>query len=552
MDRHLSMMESLPDRIGPYPVCRLLGTGAMGQVFLGHDPVINRPVAIKTIRRHLLGNGQSSDDTENRFRLEAQAAGRLHHPGIVAIYQFGHDHGSDYIAMEYVDGHNLSDYIDRPSRFSREDVLCLMSQLLDAIDYAHNNGVIHRDIKPANLMISREGQLKITDFGIARLEATQLTRTNMMVGSPGFMAPEQYTDDKPDRRVDVFSAGVLLYYLLTGKVPFSGTNEAVMYKVMHEMPAPLQPSDDGRDLADFWPVVLTALAKRPQQRYASARAMQDALAGLARDEPISRLLAITRVQPRPGTEPSAFAPRPAQGPPARSQFAALLTPAPSSSTSMPPSSVTPWPTGWDEATLAGLERDLARHVGPIARVVVRKAARQFSSLGEVRQEVAYLITDPVERHKFVQQSRAQTGVAPRPNATDLQRRPATNLQPRSDIQPRSGYANSQLPSHFPTAWPPPPPARNGRYQTTPTNTPGNTPSNTPTGFHSGRDVLLDAAALERAGTALAKTIGPIAKVLVRRSAAKSCQREEFIELVLAQLDPRLDIEALRLQLLKVL
>lgn len=545
MDRRLSMMESLPDRIGPYPVCRLLGTGAMGQVYLGHDPVINRPVAIKTIRRHLLGGGAGNDDTVNRFRLEAQAAGRLHHPGIVSIYQFGHDHGSDYIAMEYVDGQNLSDYIDRPSRFSREDVLCLMNQLLDAIDYAHDNGVIHRDIKPANLMISREGQLKITDFGIARLESTQLTRTNMMVGSPGFMAPEQYTDDKPDRRVDVFSAGVLLYYLLTGKVPFSGSNEAVMYKVMHEMPAPLQPSDDGRDLADFWPVVLTALAKRPQQRYASARAMQQALAGLARDEPIGRLLAITRVQPRPGAEPAASA-APASQAAASQRTAGVMT----------PSGLTPWPTGWDEAALAGLERELARHVGPIARVVVRKAARQFNTLEAVRQEVAGLITDPVERHRFLQQSRAQTGVAPRPGATDLQRRPATNVQPRSDIQPRSGYANSQLPSRFPTEWPPPPPARNSRFLTTsgnpPSNVSGSAPSNTPTGFRPSRDTALDAAALERAGTALARTIGPIAKVLVRRCAARSNQRDEFIELVLAQLDPRLDIEALRLQLLKVL
>lgn len=533
MDRRLRTMEPLPDRIGPYPVRRLLGVGAMGQVYLGHDPVINRPVAIKTIRRHLLGSAPGNDDTLNRFRLEAQAAGRLHHPGIVAIYQFGHDHdlGSDYIAMEYVDGQNLSDYIARPSRFSREDVLCLMNQLLEAVEYAHNNGVIHRDIKPANLMISREGQLKITDFGIAKLEATQLTRTNMMVGSPGFMAPEQYTDDKPDRRVDVFAAGVLLYYLLTGKVPFSGSNEAVMYKVMHEMPPPLQPSDDGRDLADFWPVVLMALAKRPQQRYASARAMQDALAGLARDAPISRLLTITRVLPRPSAEQVAA--------PSGAQAAGSLG---SGSSSAPASGLTPWPTGWDEAALAGLVHDLARHVGPIARVMVHKAACQFTTLAALRQEVAGLIADPVARQGFLQPVRAMTGVAPRP-ATDLQRRPASLARSGSASQPPSS-SNSQLPSRFPTAWPPPPPARSSRHQTA--------PDRPPSGSHPSRMVLLDTAALERASLALAATIGPIAKVLVRRCAARSCQREEFVELVLAQLDPRLDIEALRLQLMKVL
>ncbi|MFM2057672.1 MAG: hypothetical protein RLY71_2057 [Pseudomonadota bacterium] len=503
------MMEPLPARIGPYPVHRLIGAGAMGLVYLGHDPAINRLVAIKTIRKHLLGNKPANDDTADRFRLEAQAAGRLHHPGIVGIYQFGEDHDCDYIAMEYVEGHNLSDYLARQTRFSREDVLCLMNQLLEALDYAHNNGVIHRDIKPANLLISHKGQLKITDFGIARLESTQLTRTNMMVGSPGFMAPEQYTDAVLDRRVDVFAAGVLLYDLLAGKLPFSGSNEAVMYKVMNELPEPLQPDAEGRDFADFWPIVLTALAKQPAQRYGSARAMLDALAGLVRNEPIGPLLAITCVLPARTDQPAPAGPTP----PSRHQ-----TGAPSGRPATQPAtgSAPPWPTGWNEATLSGLEHDLARHVGPIAKMVVRKSARHFATLEGVRQDVANVITDPVERQHFLQQTRALTAMAARPGTTDSAR--------RAESAP-SRFADSRLPdSRLPN----------------------------PAGTHPGQATQLDTAALERIGAVLTRTLGPIAKVLVRRCAARSSQRDEFIELLLAQLDPRIDREALRRQLLTAL
>ena len=164
---------------------------------------------------------------------QAQAAGRLNHRNIVSVYQFGQDQACAYIVMEFVDGHSLGEYLRRPERLTRDEVMCLMFQLLDALHYAHEAGVVHRDIKPANLMVDREGRLKVTDFGIARTESSQVTRANTVIGSPGYMAPEQYTGAAVDRRVDIFAAGVLLYKLLSGVTPFTGSDEAIMYQIVY-------------------------------------------------------------------------------------------------------------------------------------------------------------------------------------------------------------------------------------------------------------------------------------------------------------------------------
>lgn len=491
MDSRSTQISPLPAHIGPYPIRRLIGSGAMGLVYLGHDPAINRPVAIKTIHRHLLHDTTPNDNSLERFRVEAQAAGRLQHPGIVSIYQFGEDHDYGYLAMEYVDGQNLSDLLARPTRFSREDVLCLMQQLLEALDFAHENGVVHRDIKPANLLISRDGRLKITDFGIARLEANQqLTQANMMVGSPGFMAPEQYLDGPIDRRADVFAAGVLLYQLLCGTLPFRGPAEAVMYKVLHEPPEPLPHGDDGRDLADFWPVVLTALAKRPEQRYQSAGAMQQALVHLARGKPIDRLLAITCILPAPGRAsgaPATTAPAPGTGTPAGLHATHAV------------------PTGWNEATLAGLEHDLARHLGPIAKVVVRKSARHFATLEAVRQDVASAISDPSERQLFLHETETLSG-----SSAGVLSAPPSSASVRSPTV-ASGFGDALAP-------------------------PG----------------ALTNDELERIGALLTRVVGPIAKVLIRRCAAQTRVRHELIEQLLGQLGGKVDVHALRSEILKVL
>ena len=275
------MSAPIPSYVGPYPIRGVVGSGAMGVVYLAHDPAIDRPVAIKTIHRRLLESSDDDPSVAARFRVEAKAAGRLTHRNIVPVYQFGEDDDCAYIVMEYVAGRNLRDYIHAPRKLEVPQVLCLMLQLLDGLHYAHERGIVHRDIKPANLLIADDGRLKITDFGIARTGSSNLTRGSSVIGSPGYIAPEQYTDRDVDRRVDVFSAGVLLYQMLSGTTPFVGTDEAIMYKIVYEPHKPLSEVTNDAALEPFDAVLDRALAKDPAQRYATALAMRTALLALA-------------------------------------------------------------------------------------------------------------------------------------------------------------------------------------------------------------------------------------------------------------------------------
>ena len=317
----------------------------MGVVYLGHDPVIDRRVAIKTIQRQLLQPGPGTNDynVAARFRVEAQAAGRLNHRNIVSVYHFGEDPAFDYIVMEYVAGHSVSDYLRRPGRLTTNDVLCLMFQLLDALHYAHESGVVHRDIKPANLMVSGDGRLKITDFGIARTETSQITRINTVVGSPGYMAPEQYTGGPLDRRVDVFSAGVMLYQMLTGVMPFAGADEAIMYQIVYGQHEPLTRRLNDMAYAAFDMILDRALAKEPTDRYATALEFRDALTVVATQPvppvlPRDRVLSISggdttvvRVSPKPaaaGTPVPAPVPAPVSAPVPAPAPAVARAPAP--------------------------------------------------------------------------------------------------------------------------------------------------------------------------------------------------------------------------------
>jgi serine/threonine protein kinase len=170
-----------PERLGKYQVTSVLGEGAMGVVYKGFDPGIQRVVALKTVRRQLLENNDQGPGMAARFRNEAQAAGRLAHPGIVAVYDYGDEGDMAYIAMEYVEGNTLERYIAEQVQFSDSDIVSVVVQLLDALEHAHNQGVWHRDIKPSNVLMTREGRLKIADFGIARIESARLTLVNSVI-----------------------------------------------------------------------------------------------------------------------------------------------------------------------------------------------------------------------------------------------------------------------------------------------------------------------------------------------------------------------------------
>lgn len=275
---------SPPPRLGKYEIRRELGRGSMGVVYEAFDPFIQRRVAIKVIRQDELQPSQMRELLP-RLRREAQAAGRLSHPGIVAIYDYGEDEtlggsGVAYIAMELIDGHELKDYLDANHPFTRADIVRIMNEVLAALQHAHERGVTHRDIKPSNVILLRNGSVKVADFGVARLDSSEMTQAGTMIGTPMYMAPEQILGLPVDGRCDLFACGVVLYQFLTGEKPFTGSLTTVMQKVLHMEPVPV--TQLNAELAPEWDAVLKkALAKKPEQRFASAQAMAEAVLAAA-------------------------------------------------------------------------------------------------------------------------------------------------------------------------------------------------------------------------------------------------------------------------------
>ena len=257
-------------RLGRYEVLSELGKGAMGIVYLAKDPVIGRMVAIKTIRASNMGDDDSeSREFRERFLREAQTAGILSHPNIVTIHDIGEDPETrvSFIAMEYIEGKNLKSLLMEKTRFSYDQVADMVAQVAEAIDYAHRKGIIHRDVKPANIIITADEKVKITDFGIAKIASSNLTTTGQFLGTPNYMSPEQVSGSPVDGRSDIFSLGVVLYELLTGRKPFAGDNlTAISYKIVHEDFTP--PADLSSDVPpEFNPIVARAMAKDPWNRY---------------------------------------------------------------------------------------------------------------------------------------------------------------------------------------------------------------------------------------------------------------------------------------------
>src|SRR6202047_2619721 len=263
------MMET--QKIGRYEIIEEKGRGAMGAVYIARDPAMDRIVALKTIHSLAL-SGPQADEFRERFYREARAAGGLSHPGIVTIFDVGEQDGVPYLVMEFIEGRTLAEAAKDGQRFTFERVCEIGQQVAEALAYAHKHAVIHRDIKPANVLLTSQEKYgverpKITDFGVAKLGAAQLTSTGQILGSPAFMPPEQFTGAPIDGRSDLFSLGVILYWMATGEYAFSGESvTAVSYKVVHTEPVPprkLNPSIP----AKLESVILKCLAKSPDDRY---------------------------------------------------------------------------------------------------------------------------------------------------------------------------------------------------------------------------------------------------------------------------------------------
>jgi serine/threonine protein kinase len=224
-----------PNRLGRYVIESVLGKGAMGVVYLARDPVIGRRVALKTLT--IPSDVEEAEEFRKRFLREAQAAGMLNNPGIVTVHDAGVDDGTglSFIAMEYIVGRSMREFLRSGHGFAYSEVSRIGAALAGALDYAHSKGVVHRDIKPANILFTTQGMVKITDFGVARLESSNLTATGQFIGTPNYMSPEQVAGGIVDGRSDLFSLGVVLFELLTGQRPFPGQSlTEVAYKIVHE------------------------------------------------------------------------------------------------------------------------------------------------------------------------------------------------------------------------------------------------------------------------------------------------------------------------------
>lgn len=504
-------MSSHPTRLGKYTIDGVLGSGAMGVVYLATDPMIQRRVALKTIQRSLVDGDVSGSSIAARFRNEAQAAGRLTHPGIVSIYEYGEDGDTAFIAMEYVEGQDLSKILAVNPVMSEPMLLQVMDQLLAALHYAHERGVWHRDIKPANLIITQSGQVKVTDFGIARIRDAALTQVTSTIGTHGYMAPEQYRGSDIDHRVDIFAAGVLLYRLLAGVPPFGGAPEAIMYKVLHITPTVPSVAGEIKRNLQLDSVVIKALAKDAKERYPTAGAFREALrlhAGkTAQTNPVIGSVLNgdeTVVDPQAAQLLRRSAMQPAAAPVASG--AAGTGPSIGQGTGA---------SNWDANTLTSLERALASFVGPLAKMLVKQAAARSGDYDTLVGAVAQHLQSDDERARF----RAKLG------------KPGT-----------SGTGGATGGSLLGTG-------RTGLGRS-PTSGSGAQPM--PTGGTSMPGTALRALTPEfiaHATHVLAKHMGPLAKVVVKKAGAQSGgDAIQFIELLVQQSADGVNRDQLRQEL----
>jgi serine/threonine protein kinase len=368
-------MAAHPPNIGKYRITRALGKGAMGMVYEGFDPIIERKVAIKTILAEFL-DAVDLEDAVARFKREAQAGGRLQHPGIVGVYEYGHDGDMAFIVMEYVDGQELKRLIAGGRRLEPIDTFELMKQLLAALDYSHRQGVVHRDIKPANLMILEGWKLKVMDFGIARIESSSLTQVGTVIGTPTHMSPEQLMGLPADGRADLWAAGVILYELLTGVGPFAADTPAtVMHKVLQsepEAPSKLNPALP----AGFDGIIARALSKKADDRFQTAREFHATLVQAFQGKEVS------------GTRTLSAA---TTGAAAGGRRARVELPAES---------------------LAEIERSLSVHIGPLAGTLVKRGQDEAGSVEEFFRLLSESIPSSDEQRAFMRQMKSLKGKRP--------------------------------------------------------------------------------------------------------------------------------------------
>jgi len=398
----MSSNQLPPQKIGKYDIERILGSGAMGVVYKAHDSQIERPVAVKVLHEHLR-KGDQGAELEVRFLQEAKAAARCLHPNIVTIFDFGQDQ-SPYIVMEFVEGIELKAHLRNDTFISLASATDICIQVLEALSHAHDKGIVHRDIKPANIILLENGDVKVSDFGVARLDTSDLTSTGLMVGTPNYMSPEGLQGRQVDARSDLYSVGVLFYELLTRERPIRELgleqNLEKLNQVRHL---------SSQNIRSIRPILQRALQPHAEQRFQNSKQFIEQLKAI---EDMDLTEATTAHFPRP------------------ENYATHAANADGDAWSA---------SQWSDEVLVSLEHSLARFVGPMARLLVRKNSKTSNSLDQLMTSLIRHIPNEDERSQFMH-SVERSGIS---QALSSASHPASH----SAQQPaRSGMSNAAQPT----------------------------------------------------------------------------------------------------------
>lgn len=363
-------MQQHPQQLGKYRIRSVLGRGAMGVVYEGFDPDIERTVAIKVLHGHLRETAEGKDFAE-RFRREARAAARCNHPNIVTVFELGQHNGAEFIVMEYIQGEELKYFLDEGQRFSVEEALHIVSDVLQGLAAAHGFGIVHRDIKPANIILLDNGSVKLADFGVAHTHESDLTLAGNMVDTPSYMRPEGLRGQTVDARADIYSVGMVLLEILTGRKP---DPQSLYTRPISVFLDELFANEEAALDAGLQKILRTALADRREDRYPDADAFLEALEGVqAQDQRRAAAhMSETVVSQRPLIEEQRSASRPAS---------------------------------LSEETLHKLEQGLASYIGPMASVLVRRSSASGVTPGELVDTLAAEIENAAERDAFLKRAR---------------------------------------------------------------------------------------------------------------------------------------------------
>jgi len=440
-------------QLGKYRIAEVIGASALATVYKATDPEPERTVALKILRKEGI-DPRITAYAVAKFKNQVVAAERLAHPGIADVYEHGEDESVAYLAMEYLAGRGLRDFLTLRLRLGLKDTMSIMSQLLAALDFAHANGVVHRDVKPSNIIMLLSGRLKLTDFGVALIDSFDLARAGPIAGSPSYMSPEQHSGLEADRRSDIFSCGVVLYELLTGSKPFEGLPETVGEKICNEPFRPASELNPKGSPPALDAVIARALAKKPEERFPTARDFAGALDSAFKDEsdvqrpiepdhpasvtvrredstvllsaslklavedlraletlltlhvgPMAKLL--LKQSARTATDGPALVGVVAKYIPTEANRKTFIAAAMEKlSTSVPPESDGSPAIRFSRNLVDGRQLELAanrlaRYLGPIAKVIAKKTPGRPSDLRAYYRQLAENIADPADRAKFL-------------------------------------------------------------------------------------------------------------------------------------------------------